>query len=68
MAGFGCPPRKKSRFSEEKMVKILRETDKIPVTQLAKKHGVSEQTTDSPSWSRSADGPPRTSRSDPESE
>jgi DNA-binding transcriptional regulator YiaG len=35
---------KKSRFSEEKMVKILRETDKVPVTQVAKKHGVSEQT------------------------
>jgi transposase-like protein len=35
---------KKSRFSEEKMVKILRETDKAPVTQVAKKHGVSEQT------------------------
>ena len=35
---------KKSRFSEEKMVKILREADKAPVTQVAKKHGVSEQT------------------------
>ncbi len=35
---------KKSRFSEEKMVKILRETDKAPVTQVAKKHSVSEQT------------------------
>ena len=35
---------KKSRFSEEKMVKILRETDKVPVAQVAKKHGVSEQT------------------------
>ena len=35
---------KKSRFSEEKMVKILRETDKAPVAQVAKKHGVSEQT------------------------
>ena len=35
---------KKSRFSEEQMVKILREADKIPVVQVAKKHGVSEQT------------------------
>ncbi len=35
---------KKSRFSEEQMVKILRETDKQSVAQLAEKHGVSEQT------------------------
>jgi putative transposase len=35
---------KKSRFSEDQMVKILRETDRVPVTQVAKKHGVSEQT------------------------
>ena len=35
---------KKSRFSEEQMVKILREADKVPVAQVAKKHGVSEQT------------------------
>ena len=35
---------KKSRFSEVQMVKILRETDKSPVTRVAKKHGVSEQT------------------------
>jgi hypothetical protein len=35
---------KKSRFSEEKMVKILREADRSPVRQLAKKYGVSEQT------------------------
>ena len=35
---------KKSRFSEEQMVKILRETDKSPVAPVAKKHGVSEQT------------------------
>ena len=35
---------KKSRFSEEQMVKILREADKSPVSRVAKKHGVSEQT------------------------
>ena len=35
---------KNSRFSEEQMVKILREADKSPVARVAKKHGVSEQT------------------------
>jgi putative transposase len=35
---------KKSRFSEEQMVKILREADTAPVTEIAKKHGVSDQT------------------------
>jgi putative transposase len=34
---------KKSRFSEDQMVKILCEADKSPVAQVAKKHGVSEQ-------------------------
>jgi putative transposase len=35
---------KKTRFTEEQMVKILREADKTPVTEVAKKHGVSEVT------------------------
>jgi putative transposase len=35
---------KKSRFSEYQMVKILREADRSPVAQVAKKHGISEQT------------------------
>ncbi len=35
---------RKSRFSEAQMVTILREADKAPVTEVAKKHGLSEQT------------------------
>ena len=35
---------KKSRFSEEQMVKILREADRSPVPEVAKRHGISEQT------------------------
>jgi putative transposase len=35
---------KKTRFSEEQMVKILRETDTVPVVEVAKKHGISDQT------------------------
>ena len=35
---------RKSRVSEDQMVKILREADKTPVAEVAKKHGISEQT------------------------
>ncbi|MFZ4553936.1 MAG: IS3 family transposase [Burkholderiales bacterium] len=35
---------RKSRFGEEKMVEILREADRLPVAEVSKKHGVSEQT------------------------
>ena len=34
---------KKSRFTEEQIVGILRETDRDPVATVAKRHGVSEQ-------------------------
>lgn len=35
---------KKARFSEEQMVKLLREADKAPVAEVAKRYGVSEAT------------------------
>ena len=35
---------RKGRFSEEQMVAIIREADRDPVTAVAKRHGISEQT------------------------
>src|SRR5690606_8772079 len=35
---------KKTRYSDEQMVRILRETDKDTVAEVAKRHGVSEAT------------------------
>jgi len=35
---------KKARFTEEQMVAILREADKTPVAEVAKKYKISEQT------------------------
>jgi putative transposase len=35
---------RKSRFTEEQMAKMLRDADRTSIAEVAKKHGVSEQT------------------------
>jgi putative transposase len=35
---------RKARFTEEQMVAIIREADREPVSEVAKRHGISEQT------------------------
>ena len=42
---------RKARFTEEQMVAIMREADRDPVSAVAKRHGISEQTIGGATWS-----------------
>jgi putative transposase len=35
---------KRARFADEKIVRILQETDRAPMSEVAKRHGLSEPT------------------------
>ena len=56
---------KKTRFTDEQMVTILREADRRPVPEVAKRHGVSAQTIYSGVVARIVTGPHDAHRQDP---
>ena len=35
---------RKSRFTDQQVVKMIREADRDPIAEMAKRHGISEQT------------------------
>lgn len=48
---------KKNRYSDEQIIKILREADKSPVLEVAKKYGISEQRSETVALDRWTDAP-----------